>query len=63
MTSTETLKGFSSDFFPVREDLKIAYGVLTFIRSEYCGKDFSNLECCFSTVMKVVEKYYNKVTI
>lgn len=63
MTSTETLKGFSFDFYPSRDDYLIAYGVLTFLRNEYVGKDFSNIDCCFSTILHVIEKRYSKVTI
>lgn len=63
MTSTVTLKGFSSDFYPDRDDYLIAYGVLTFLRNEYVGKDFSNIDCSFSNILHIIEKRYSKVTI
>lgn len=63
MTNTDTLKTFATDYYPTREDLKIAYAVLNFYKGEYDKPAFSNLDCSFRNVMMLVEKNYCKLSV
>ena len=53
-----TLKEYSSSFYPSREDLCITYATITFLKNEYIGKEFSNLDCSFTNVLKLIESRY-----
>lgn len=61
MTSTEELKTFSTNFYPNREDIMIAYAVVNFFKGEYSQPAFSNLDLSFINVCKVLEKQYIKL--
>lgn len=58
MTNTEELKKYATDFYPDRNDILIAYSVLSFYKDMYSSPNFSNLDCCFSSVMKVLERKF-----
>lgn len=57
------LKAYSTDFFPTKEDIVIAYSVLNFFRGEYCTNMFSNMDNCFSNVLHVLENKYSKFSV
>lgn len=58
MTNTEELKEYATNFYPDRNDILIAYSVISFYKDYYDNPNFSNLGCSFSNVLRILEKKY-----
>lgn len=52
------LERFSEDFIPNAEDIMIAYSTIKYFRSEYGNENFSNLDCSFANIMRLLARKY-----
>lgn len=52
------LDRFSEEFIPNAEDIMIAYSVLKYYRGEYGSESFSNLDCSFANLLRLLARKY-----